>query len=325
MSTVLTPAFNKFINDWDEAIEDWKSCCNTGKSLASSLLNCFTTVKYPRFPKDKELYFNEIPEPYYLKVNEDGSTDINCVVVDLNPGMSAQYEHLKYSLHKNVNKMTLANYLFGHNFPAHKYSEWQDAFHITNPSAAGINALKRDGWTLKDLPGYDWWRSERVMFISRLFKKIDFHKNNEVQSQISELPKLFAVELCPFHSKEWKKCRSITLNNCFKHQIEFATMALDICQNNKGLPFGLGFGKDVYDKMLQLGFVVVNIYDNKNMATQGLSEYWPKDKNRSFAILKWPKAPSKRFLVTYYSGGFKAPAEWFDDVILKILDMNNMI
>lgn len=285
-------------------------------------------------PKDKELFFDEIPEPYYIKIKDDGSTDINCVVIDLNPGMSAQYEHLKYSVHRNIDKMTLSNYLFGHSFSAHKYSEWQDAFHFTDPSAAGINALHSDGWAVTDLPGYDWWKTKRIEFISRLFTKINvFTKNNGTQCQISGDPKPFAVELCPFHSKEWKKSKSIVPNKCIMQQIEFATMALDICRKNQGLRFGIGFGEDVYDKMLQFGFVEVNKYDNKNMNTQGLSALWPKDNktgkdtNRSFVILEWPQGPSysNRFLVTYHSGGIKAPTAGFDDVILEILRRNNMI
>lgn len=331
MSTILTPAFINYINDWDEAIEDWKSCCITGQPLFSPLLNCYTTVNYPSMPKDKDLYFDEIPEPYYIKVNEDGSTDINCVVVDLNPGMSAQHEDLKYSYNRNKNRMTLSNYLFGHNSPAHKYSEWQDAFHFTNPSATGINALNNDGWTVTDLPGYEWWKAKRIEFISRLFKKINvFIKNNGAGSQISGNPKPFAVELCPFHSKEWKKSKTIVRNDCIDRQIEFATMALDICRKNQGLRFGLGFGKDLCEKMLQLGFVEVNKYDHNNVGDAGFCESWPKNQkgdfsNRSFVVLEWPQDPSHRFLVIYYSGGFSAPAEGFDDVILEILKRNQMI
>ena len=247
-----------------------------------------------------------MPEPYYTGEAFKGAErwedfEDAIVVLDLNPGLSHEYDSRKC---KNSPSHPILDDL-----AKEGYSE-------------GINNAKYSPFISTDetIPGVTWWKSKRLNWFSR-FLPVD---------NVRE--KMFAFELCPFHSKSW----NITLD---PKSIDFIkqnvlTPVASILTGNGKRRLGYCFGKDWEQIFFQIGFVEVAQwgvdYDNPSkpfVSPSGSaisSESWPKKKgtstniNRIYKLYRGYIKDEERnidkeiyFLYLNGDGTFYAPRPWF--------------
>ena len=268
------------------------------------------------FPKNSQgnliqtdLYRNIIymPEPYYFGdafLNATDWSDFNdaIVVLDLNPGLSHKADCLKCK--EDPNPLILKDLAKGYSTEINpKYSPF-------------IN-------THSTIPGVTWWKSKRLTGFSR------FLSVGNVRG------KMFAFELCPFHSKSW----NITLNpnsiNFIKQNVLIPVAS--ILAGNGKRRLGYCFGKD-WEKIFSiLGFQELAQwgvdYDNPSkpfVSPSGSaisSASWPKKTGTSTNINRIYKLYRGNindidiyFLCLRGSGTFAAPGPVFKDTEELIKD-----
>ena len=247
-----------------------------------------------------------MPEPYYTGVAFKGAVrwvDFKdaIVVLDLNPGLSSKYDEDKS---KNSTSHPILDDL----------AKWD--------YSEGINNYKYSPFisTNKSIPGVTWWKSKRLNWFSR------FLSVGNVRD------KMFAFELCPFHSKSW----NITLDS---KSIDFIkqkvlTPVASILTGNGKRRLGYCFGKDWEKIFSQIGFVEVAKwgidYDNPSkpfVSPSGSaisSVSWPKKRgtstniNRIYKLYRGYIKDKDRhidqeiyFLCLRGKGTFFAPGPWF--------------
>ena len=246
------------------------------------------------------------PEPYYTGVAFKGAVrwvDFKdaIVVLDLNPGLSSKYDEDKS---KNSTSHPILDDL----------AKWD--------YSEGINNYKYSPFisTNKSIPGVTWWESKRLPWFSRFLSVGNVRE------------KMFAFELCPFHSKSW----NITLNS---KSIDFIkqnvlTPVASILTGNGKRRLGYCFGKDWEKIFSQIGFVEVAKwgidYDNPSkpfVSPSGSaisSQSWPKKRgtstniNRIYKLYRGYIKDKERhidqeiyFLCLRGKGTFFAPGPWF--------------
>ena len=268
------------------------------------------------FPKNSQgnliqtdLYRNitYMPEPYYFGdafLNATDWSDFNdaIVVLDLNPGLSHKADCLKCK--EDPNPLILKDLAKGYSTEINpKYSPF-------------IN-------THSTIPGVTWWKSKRLTWFSR------FLSVGNVRG------KMFAFELCPFHSKSW----NITLNpnsiNFIKQNVLIPVAS--IWAGNGKRRLGYCFGKD-WEKIFSiLGFQELAQwgvdYDNPSkpfVSPSGSaisSVSWPKKTGTSTNINRIYKLYRGNindidiyFLCLRGSGTFAAPGPVFKDTEELIKD-----
>jgi hypothetical protein len=241
-----------------------------------------------------------MPEPYYTGEAFKGAErweDFKdaIVVLDLNPGLSHESDSLKSK-----------------NSPSHPILE--DL--AKGGYSKGINNDKYSPFisTNKSIPGVTWWKSKRLTWFSRFLSVGNVRE------------KMFAFELCPFHSKSW----NITLN---PKSIDFInrnvlTPVASILTGNGKSRLGYCFGKDWEKIFSQIGFEEVAKwgidYDNLSkpfVSPSGSaisSESWPKKTGTSTNINRIYKLyrgyindTEIYFLCLRGSGTFTAPGPVF--------------
>ena len=199
-----------------------------------------------------------MPEPYYTGVAFKGAVrwvDFKdaIVVLDLNPGLSSKYDEDKS---KNSTSHPILDDL----------AKWD--------YSEGINNYKYSPFisTNKSIPGVTWWESKRLPWFSRFLSVGNVRE------------KMFAFELCPFHSKSW----NITLDS---KSIDFIkqnvlTPVASILTGNGKRRLGYCFGKDLEKIFSQIGFEEVAKwgidYDNP-------SKPFVSPSGSAISSVSWPK------------------------------------
>lgn len=157
-----------FYRYWDDFVENWyNSDANPDDLFTQALAGAF----HQKNP-NAQLDIRELPEPYY------GHDEMaKCVIVHLNPGASDENEDTKI-FGKNGKLIT--------SFETDcdkKYSSYAKKWSSLRNSY--------DDYEAKKVPGYAWWHEKnRVEFIKRFLG-------------VSDLATVFALEACPYHSKDW--------------------------------------------------------------------------------------------------------------------------
>ena len=247
-----------------------------------------------------------MPEPYYTGEAFKGAErwedfEDAIVVLDLNPGLSNVYDSLKCK-----------------NSPSHPILDDLKK----EDYSKGINNAKYSPFisTNATIPGVTWWKSKRLNWFSRFLSVGNVRE------------KMFAFELCPFHSKSW----NITLDS---KSIDFIkqnvlTPVASILTGNGKRRLGYCFGKDWEQIFFQIGFVEVAQwgvdYDNPSkpfVSPSGSaisSASWPKNTrtstniNRIYKLYRGYIKDKDRhidqeihFLCLRGRGTFAAPGPWF--------------
>lgn len=247
------------------------------------------------FPKNSQgnliqtdLYRNIIymPEPYYFGdafLNATDWSDFNdaIVVLDLNPGLSHKADCLKCK--EDPNPLILKDLAKGYSTEINpKYSPF-------------IN-------THSTIPGVTWWKSKRLTWFSR------FLSVGNVRG------KMFAFELCPFHSKNW----NITLNpnsiNFIKQNVLIPVAS--ILAGNGKRRLGYCFGKD-WEKIFSiLGFQELAQwgvdYDNP-------SKPFVSPSGSALNLKSWPKQTKKTGAITNINRIYKLYRGNINDIDIYFL------
>lgn len=256
-----------------------------------------------------------MPEPYYTGDAFKGAESWDdfkdaIVVLDLNPGLSHEFDSLKS---KNSPYHPILDDL-----AKEGYSE-------------GINNAKYSPFISTDetIPGVTWWKSKRLNWFS------SFLSVGNVRD------KMFAFELCPFHSKSWNITRNPKSIDFIKQNV--LTPVASILTGNGKRRLGYCFGKNWEQIFSQIGFVVVAQwgvdYDNPSkpfVSPSGSaisSASWPKEKgtstniNRIYKLYRGYIKDKERninkeiyFLYLNGDGTFYAPGPWFANTEVGIKD-----
>jgi hypothetical protein len=246
-----------------------------------------------------------MPEPYYTGEAFKGAErwkDFKdaIVVLDLNPGLSHESDSLKSK-----------------NSPSHPILE--DL--AKGGYSKGINNDKYSPFisTNKSIPGVTWWKSKRLAWFSRFLS----------MGNVRE--KMFALELCPFHSKSWNVKLSPAAINFIRDKVLAPAAEILCCNGNSRL--GYCFGKDWETIFDTFGFEIVAqwgvdydcaektfvypVHIHKNV--EEVKSKWPKkdgvELNRIYKLYKGNiEGKTLYFLCLRASGTFAAPGKDFEEV-----------
>lgn len=309
-------AYYKF---WDQFVKDWFTFISRNKTISE--------VAIVSFGKASCINVDELPEPYL------GSPDgeLEAVFLNLNPGMSDNdLEEQKFYSCKDIVK------------PGHSETrgwlikEFVDKFNISykafikEKSPLDTNNIDHH----PELCGVEWWltgkgrkgKGSRINWVKRIYGKTTLDSR-----------KVFAPELCPFHSKKWEFD--------VKHDIELVKFVVAhvlepamVATNENELPFAIAVGKAFLDILKK---IENNEIDGAKASVIGkwcceqdgkkkervfsddrLTKIWPQSRGaftvRSYYLYDVTiNGVSARLLVTYAPGGNTPPSEDFDKDIEK--------
>ena len=302
-------SYNNYIKFWDDFLSKWHRnhedfIRNNRDGRAFFSIN--SRGKYI----NASLYNNIkcMPEPYYFGedfINATSWADFKdaIVVLDLNPGMSHEADCLKTKdspSHPILNNLAIGTY-------STRINPNYSPFITRNPT----------------IPGVTWWESKRLAWFARFLSVDDVRK------------KMFAFELCPFHSKNWNVTLDLKSIDFVKKHV--LTPVASILTNNGKTRLGYCFGKD-WEKIFSiLGFQELAQwgvdYDNPSkpfVSPSGSaisSVSWPKKTGTSTNINRIYKLYRGNindidiyFLCLRGSGTFAAPGLVFKDTEELIKD-----
>jgi hypothetical protein len=293
--------WNDYYHFWDEWCENWfKARGNDNNAIIEEQNNVFYNLK------DKgNLDLNELPEPYLGKPSEG----VDAVFLNLNPGMSAKNENSKFYSCKDTSDPSdtpewLIREFINCNY---KYSDYLTKWSPLNPDLRGHDP---------EVCGVRWWQGTnpnsiggRMSWVRRIYGN-----NNICPSRV------FALELCPYHSKKWNlalnndQMKDFIINNVF-------IPAFTAVYENK-LPYAIAIGRSI-DLLLndpyvqnKLKFHHLASWTEKN----NNNIEWPCNKdskpiNRTFNLYTFNLFGSNvNILVTYAPGGNTTPAISFSQI-----------
>lgn len=174
---VYWEAYYKF---WNDFVEAWFAAMQTQGNM-----NVAERIAM-QFGNASSINLDELPEPYYGKPHED----VEAVFINLNPGMSTgdDLESTKF-----FSKLTAPNpdgWLIKKFVKTKNYREYANSCSCLDPNLRSNNP---------EVCGVKWWQGldpksigGRMSWVRRIYDKADMCPS-----------KVFALELCPFHSKRW--------------------------------------------------------------------------------------------------------------------------
>ena len=293
-----------YVSYWDNLIQEW---IDNPLRLAHS-----NHWKHYNFTLED---INELPEPYYCGISLD--SELDAIIVNLNPGTSAINEWVKY-----------------HCF-------------LDNPNAFISNAVKQNrsyqfinknfnpliSSTLDAVPGKQWWEDNRWRWLDRFYPFGDRKSPNGYQPK-----NVLALELCPWHSKSfsfWSQLKSIPgdienhLRSFFIDPLSDAINRSRLVGGLSKIPYGLCFSKTVFD--LLTGHFLFKVIHKWDSSTPTLTVCWPNNKttgkrvNRTYALIEGPDSIGRlfRLLCLWYNNiGVSSPSALFqaiEDYIKSVL------
>jgi hypothetical protein len=249
-----------------------------------------------------------MPEPYYFGSNFLNATDWSdfndaIVVLDLNPGMSHEKEDRKKKGDDHPHDI----------LDALAKGSYSTKINSTDYSPFMCNSED------STIPGVTWWKSKRLAWFSRFLS----------MGNVRE--KMFALELCPFHSKSWNVKLSPAAINFIREKVLAPAAEILCCNGNSRL--GYCFGKDWETIFDTFGFeieaqwgvdydcaektFVYPVHIHKNV--EEVKSKWPKkdgvELNRIYKLYKGNiEGKTLYFLCLRASGTFAAPGKDFEEV-----------
>lgn len=311
-------AFRKY---WDDFVKDWYTFISRKHTILEE-----ATI---RFGRASCINIDELPEPY-MGCPENGD-DCDAVILNLNPGMSDKYERQKFYSELNKSAWQIRELVDNYNCEFSRFiKDWN--YLSTDNNKKALEKYK------EDICGYGWWiknSGARVNWLKRVYG------NPNLDPQ-----KVFALELCPFHSKKWEfdldhdeKLREGIIQNTIGPALKAASQSK--------LPFAVAIGKPFYDIMEQImagclaGATVklegewyckkeTQVINGTKKEVRVLSNnvmgIWPngakEDTLRSYSLynVSITDYVTARLLVTWTQSGNSAPKEDFKDVEKAIRD-----
>ncbi|MBX4263124.1 hypothetical protein [Clostridium estertheticum] len=124
----------------------------------------------------------------------------------------------------------------------------------------------------------------------------------------------FAIELIPYHSKACGTLSSNENKNLLEYVENNILVVAEEMTKNCALKLVFCFGKPYYDIFRSLNYEIVLKIDSEDH--ENFKNEWPignsKPINRTYII--WKSQRGSLYFHTYYSGGFWAPKEEFEEV-----------
>lgn len=296
-----TTYWEKYYKFWDDFVGAWFTSMQSLKdrNIAERIAMQFGCAS--------SINLDELPEPYYGKPHED----VEAVFINLNPGMSTgdNIESTKF-----LSKLTTPypeGWLIKEFAKTKCYREYANVCSCLDPKLRDHDP---------EVCGVKWWQDlapkpigGRMSWVRRIYDKTDMCPL-----------RVFALELCPFHSRRWEF--DLTENQNLKdfinkHVIEPAIVATI---ENK-LPFAIAVGAAVRDVLSHAGAVkekewVCESKDRQRILNGEVLDVWPRWEDgrlivRCYRLYRIQKdGKIARILVTWAAGGNTCPQEGFADV-----------
>jgi hypothetical protein len=291
-------AYYKF---WDGFVEAWFTFMQSQKNwnIAERIAIQFGNVS--------SINLDELPEPYYGKPHED----VDAVFINLNPGMSSDDVLESTKFFSKLTAPELEGWLIKEFAKTKCYRAYANKCSCLDPNLRNH---------VPEVCGVRWWQDVvprpiggRMNWVRRIYEKADMCPS-----------KVFALELCPFHSKRWGF--DLVKNQVLKdfineHVIEPALVATI---ENK-LPFAIAVGAAIRDILVCVGAKkekewVCDNKDPKRKLSDDMSDIWPRGKDGRFIVRCYQlyrvhrKEGAARVLVTWATGGNTCPQYAFKDV-----------
>ena len=249
---------------------------------------------------------DELLEPYL----GDPKTGIDAVFLNLNPGMSAKgkYGAFKgknldatkfFSNIDNADGWLMQEFRGAANYRAY-VTEWSSL----NPKLRGHEP---------EVCGVDWWQGNDPDKVGGRMKWI-----RQIYDNAQLCPsRVFAPEICPFHSQRFPTNRLEKLKGFIKDRV-IVSAARAVIEN--GLPFAVAVGKSYAEVLTALG-----ARQEKEWSPKTPMKGWPKNQdgnpvNRTYGLYSFDidGVGCARFLVTYAPGGNNPPRAEFAPVEAEI-------
>jgi len=159
----------------------------------------------------------------------------------------------------------------------------------------------------------------QLKFDSKFWKRQINWINRISDDNLESLP--FAIEICHWHSEEWK---DLDYNNqgVKKHLEENIFTIIDEAIKNSTVKTVLSVGKTYYNIFDSLGFKKLEDINREVSIKKGY--LYPKNRkgetlNRNFSIWKSPNGT--HYLNTYVQGSNMPPAKVWDEIVNKLLEI----
>ena len=324
MMTIDYKYWDDFYSSWDKIVKEWYE--GQEKNQIDSISN-----EYSAWIKDLNLH--ELPTPYLGNPN-DG---VEAVIIDLNPGGSEligfgkfEGEHADatqdYSNIENDIGWLIRKF---RDYAGKSYRRFVEKWSCLNPNLRG-----NDPWVC----GVNWWQGytrgiETYEGKDRVL--IEYHKDSNTKCRghriewarrIYKNPwmspaKVFALELCPFHSKEFNakfnvnSCRDELIGFIKKHVLDAVVKAT----HEGNLPFALGVGSHIGDVLQVLGAELKDRWSHEQHPDAWNWPRWDHGakrgqlRNRTYSLftIQSTDGIQGRVLVTSAPGGLSCPAPDF--------------
>ena len=144
--------------------------------------------------------------------------------------------------------------------------------------------------------------------------------------------KVFALEICPYHSRQWRFAAN---DGCILNFVKSNVFepAIKAVQEN-GLPFAVGVGREISIMLDNLNNDGVRLEQKwscvirdgeRVLSNNDLNDCWPRKQNGEFVIRSYRlyAMGTGRILVTWAPGGNTAPKSSFNGIEEKIRNYSN--
>lgn len=246
----------------------------------------------------------DLPEPYYCGVPLQ--SELDAVIINLNPGKSSSEEWIKYHCFLGDSKAIIS---YGLSQKGNSYSN------VVNKS---YNPLLKS--TRNDVPGKKWWESRRLKWLDDFYPHGGRNATNGYRPE-----RVFAMEYSPWHSKSSviKPIKSLCgplRKHIDTYIIEPMADAINRSRLKGGFtnkPYGLCFSKVVYDILTSFfSFKPIARWDS---TTTSIANKWPRSSNgkatdRTYTLIEGfsPEGQYCRLLCLWYGNvGVSAPSKAF--------------
>ena len=171
--------WEQYYKFWDEFVGAWFSSMKSQKNIAEQIAMQFGNASC--------INLDELPEPYYGKPHED----VDAVFINLNPGMSTGNDLKSTKCFSKLTAPYTEGWLIKEFAKTKRYREYANECSCLDPNLRDHNP---------EVCGVKWWQDlapkpigGRMSWVRRIYGKKDMCPS-----------KVFALELCPFHSKQWE-------------------------------------------------------------------------------------------------------------------------
>ena len=309
--------WDDFVGDWFKEQENEPGAINKYKNIYKAYENAVA-----------HLELEELPTPYLGKPH----AGVDAVILNMNPGLS---EIIGFGKFAGKNSDWTQFYSHINDEIGWLICKFKDKANGLYSSFVGIGSdinyscLNPDLLDTSKYPdwvcGVNWWQGYDKKLIEKKYRKKCCQNRDKRMPWLRQIynkdispAKVFALELCPFHSKEFsfKQADKDLLKFIPDHVIIPAATA--VVEN--GLPFAVAVGKTTAD-VLEKG---MGILPKKEWSCETQPKDWPTNdgRKRKYRLydVKVQNDRIAHFVVTWVNRGIPSPEQRFADFEKRIHD-----